>query len=370
MSEKRSNEGAGKNLFAVPFDALQSGMEIFGDIYDSNAERVLVRGNTLLNEKMIYMVGNLNKGGGSVYVSENTYKQIYNDKPAETENTIVRQELEQETGYSDFKKNTLKVMDTITKEKTLHQDMLYFMSNKLSKKLDEVEPTTIVSLVNALAPVDEYLQRHCVNVSLLNGMVGKWMGMSKEDIDRLVLIGLLHDCGKALVPTQVLNVPRKLTAVEFEVIKMHPVHSYNLLEGFPEYVRVAVRGHHEKVNAKGYPDSVATEAISLDARITAISDIYDAMVSQRAYKTPKSPFSTLAMLSELKGTDLDGEVVDLFVQKMPQELIDKEVMMSDGVVGTVHSFDLKDIEYPTISVNGRITKSSENWHCKSMYTKE
>lgn len=355
------------NLYAISIDQLYDGMEMQGDVYASDAERLLLKGGTLINKKILNMLTSFNNGSKTIYVSENAFRWL-NDQSAQTE-AVELQELEASTGYVDIKDETLELLDEVSHEQVVKQDVLYSISDRLSATVEQVKPSRILSLINALAPVDEYLQRHSINVSLLNGLVGKWSNMSKEVIDRLVLIGLLHDCGKALVPPQVLNAPRKLSAAEFEVMKMHPIHGYELLVEFPESVRRAVRGHHEKFNARGYPDGISAEAISLEARITAISDIYDSLVSQRVYKGPKSPFSVLAMLSGFKDSEIDGMLTELFIQNMPKELLKKEVMMSNGDIGIVHSIDPDNIEYPFIVVRDNVMKSHKNWYCVSMYTR-
>jgi len=241
---------------------------------------------------------------------------------------------------------------------------------ELSDRLEVNSPSLILSLINALAPVDEYLQRHCVNVSLLNGLQAQWLGMPKHDVDRLVLAGLLHDCGKALMPPRVLNAPRKLTLIEFEVIKMHVVYSYELLENFPDPVRRAARYHHEKMAGGGYPDKLPRDRITLESRITAVSDVYDAMVSQRAYKKPRSPFRIMAVLAELKDIELDSRLVEVFNKNMPQELINKPVMMSNGSIGAVRAIDPDEIEYPMIEVNGTVIKSGGHLYCTAMYNEK
>ncbi len=101
----------------------------------------------------------------------------------------------------------------------------------------------------------------------------------------LILTGVLHDIGKTKIPEEILNAPRKLTPEEFEVMKRHPLYSFELLgDDISEDVRYAVRWHHEKLDGKGYPDGLKAESISYFARITTISDIYDAMLSARSYK--------------------------------------------------------------------------------------
>ena len=277
------------------------------------------------------------------------------------------QHLEETTNYGNIKDETFKLLREISQEKAMPQEALRSISDEISSRFEQISASTILSLINALAPVDEYLQRHCVNVSLLNGLIGTWLGLSKMEVDNLVLIGLLHDCGKALIPHSVLMAPRKLTIVEFEVMKMHASNSFDLLVEFPDPVRHAARSHHERLGGFGYPDRLADDDIPFQSRVTAISDIYDAMVSQRAYKRPMSPFTIMATLDGMKSSELDSELVDTFIAYIPLELIGKHALMSDGSVGVVRSFDRADPEYPMIEINGQIIKTSKELYCTSMY---
>ena len=364
----RRAEPDGNNLVAVSVNLLYDGMEVREDIYDADAAQLLIAHGAVLSTDLIAKIRDLNGGRDAVYVSGRTYRIILEKLPPIE--APVRAEIEESTGYAAAKDETFLLLDEIARDKVVKQEALNTVSSELSNRLEVTSPSTILSLINALAPVDEYLQRHCVNVSLLNGLIGRWLGFPKRDVDELVLIGLLHDCGKAVTPPQVLNAPRKLTIVEFEVIKMHSVYSFELLAEFQEPVRKAARCHHEKFNGTGYPDRLAYDEIPLESRITAVSDIYDAMVSQRAYKTPRSPFSIMAYLAELKDKELDGRLVDVFIQNMPRELVDKPVVMSDGSIGVVREFDPDDIEYPLIEVNGLVIKSGIKLYCTSMYIEE
>jgi len=277
------------------------------------------------------------------------------------------QELEDSTGYGTVKEKTTEVFEDIKNTGTVEKKSIRTLSAGIKNRLEVVNSSKILSLVNALAPVDEYLQRHSINVSMLNGLFGQWLGLSKVDVYNLVLIGLLHDCGKALIPSKILQATRKLTVTEFEVIKMHPVHSYELLSGFPETVRRAARNHHEFVNGSGYPDCLSNFEISLFARITSISDVYDAIVSQRSYKKALSPFHALDIIEKSRSSALDTVLVNIFFLNIMPELIDKPVVMSDGTVGIFREFDYKDPRYPMIEVNGKIMKTGEDWYCESMY---
>jgi len=346
------------SLSVIYIKDLQTGTYATEDIYNYDASRLLIKGGTFLDNDKLVKLRNFNKGNEIVYTR---HKQA--DKPIDTR----RQILEEKTGYAAVKQEAVELLEEIAEKKVMESDNLLSISDDLTKRLDFANAATILSLINALAPVDEYLQRHCVNTGLLNGLMGKWLGLNKETIDRLVLIGLLHDCGKALLPPGILNAPRKLTVTEYQIIKTHTIRSYELLTDFPNVVRYAARGHHEKINGTGYPDRLLDMRIPIEARITAISDIYDAMVSQRAYKKPRSPFNVLSFLKELAGEELDAGLVDLFIRFMPLELIGKKVMLSDGSIGVVRSFDIHDIEFPTVEIDGRTIKTDAYLFCVSMF---
>lgn len=356
------------SLVPISADLLYAGMVVPHDILNSTNDILLMAQGNILNTSQIERIKRLNGGFSTIHVSAETERVIRNQG---VPNSMIKSShvLEEKTGYTEIKYEIVDMIDKISSKKTssISKHALSTVSNELSHTVDSTAPAIILDLVNALACADEYLQRHCVNVSLLNGLFGKWLELPKETVDILVLVGLLHDCGKVSIPSKILGAPRALTGVEFEVIKTHPLFSYDLLTEFPEEIRRTVRGHHEKINGCGYPDGHAGSDIPYISRITAISDIYDAMVSKRAYKEPKNPFSILAMIKELSGTELDPQLVDVFIRKIPQELIGKPVMLSDGTIGVVDSIDRSDVEFPVIKSGDRVIKTSDALSCVSMY---
>ncbi|MCL1806573.1 MAG: HD domain-containing protein [Oscillospiraceae bacterium] len=354
-------------LFPVSINLLCSGMTIPHDVHDDEANLLILRGNTL-DDAQIEAIRRLNKGKDTIYVTAETHKMLLEHTLSCEIPKIAK--IEEETGYTEVKDETLNLLMEIEHSNNVSKDKLHNVSEGLSHKLEVTRPDLLVSMINTLAPEDEYLQRHSINVGLLNGLLGRWLGLPKKVVDQLIMIGLLHDCGKKLVPQKVLNAPRKLTKVEFEVIKMHAVHSYTLLKEFSEEVRLAARGHHEKINGRGYPDNLSADGIPIAARITAVSDIYDAMVSRRVYKGPNNPFRILGQLRGMRETELDARLVDVFTQNMPKELIEKPVILSNGEVGVIDSVDENDVEHPYIRVRNKVIKSNEKINCVTMYIEE
>jgi HD-GYP domain-containing protein (c-di-GMP phosphodiesterase class II) len=358
-----SNESL-RTLYPVSMNLLYEGLVAPQDIYNYNGTQLLVRQGTLLTQKQIDAIRG-HGSNGEIRVTRETRKVMMSHiLPG---GAVDIQSLEKDSGYTESKDVTLKILNEIESTSNVPEEAIYSVREELSGRLEVSRPDVILDIINAMGPADEYLQRHSLNVSMLNGLIGKWMGYPKEYVDTLILVGMLHDCGKAALPTQVLSAPRALTVAEFEVIKMHPVHAYNLLCDFPEVVRRGVRGHHEKVNGTGYPDRLVTDAISLESRITAISDVYDAMVSRRSYKVPQSPFHVMAMLGHLRGTDLDTTIVDVFTQNIPKELLGKPAMLSNGEVGVIHQIDPFDPGYPYIKTRNEVVKSNKDLYCLHMY---
>ncbi|MDR2571268.1 MAG: HD domain-containing protein [Oscillospiraceae bacterium] len=355
-------------LISVSIELLYVGMTVQDDIYDSNGDRLLVTSGTTLSLLHLERLRNLNNGRLDIFVTRRTHKAMLTKKGNIKAESI--SEVEAAAGYVDTKEETFKLLEEIASDKTVKPESLSAVSDELTEKLESTPPAVVISLINAMAPVDEYLQRHSVNVGLLNGLIGRWMGMSDAEVNRLVLIGLLHDCGKVLIPPKILNVPRRLTVVEYEIIKKHVRHTYDLLSEFPEHIRLASCCHHERIDGSGYTKGLSNKEIMSEARITAVSDTYDAIVSRRIYQEPQSPFTTLALLKKLSVNELDKEIVDVFIKHIPEDLVGKAVSMSDGTIGVIRHFDANDIEFPTIEVAGRTFKSNKNLYAISMYNED
>ena len=354
-----------KELIPVSIDLLYDGMVVPNDIYDADSKILLIGEGYTLHLSQIDAIRRYNNGRDTIQVYAETHKLLM--EKANPVKESYQDKLEKETGYSDLKDETLAIINEIGKTNTAPHDKIHTISHDLSDHVEKTNPDLILDIINALAPVDEYLQRHCMNVSLLNGLIGKWRGFPKETVDMLIQAGLVHDCGKMSIPHDILNAPRKLSAAEFEVIKMHPVYGYEMLSEFPDVIRYGVLGHHEKFNSTGYPEGLIGDQIPLAAQITAVSDIYDAMISQRAYKTPRNPFHIIAWIKKLRGTDLEPSIVDVFTENMPKELINKPVLLSNGETGIVHELDYNDIEYPFIrTADEKVFKSSKKLFCTQM----
>jgi len=353
------------NLIVVSIDLLYDGMVVQDDIYDEGGERLLVRQGNILDEQQIERIKRLNSDGSSISVTNRTHNAMLAKRP--NVEIGARHEIEESTGYAKIKDETFKRLENVANDRTVNAESLMNVSYELSGQVKTIPQDVVMFMINTIAPVDEYLQRHSVNVGMLNGLTGRWLGMAEADIDRLVMVGLLHDCGKTIIPAKILNAPRKLTVAEYEVIKTHTGHSYDLLSEFPEDIRFAACCHHERTNGFGYTKNLQKSDIPLEARITAVSDTYDAYVSRRVYQDAQSPFDALALLKKLSVNELDPDIVRVFIENIPKDLINKPVMMSNGTIGVIREYDLDDIKHPIVELSGHSIKCNDELYCTSMF---
>ena len=368
-------------MIPINMEIFVDGMIIPCDVYNSTGKTLILKKGNLMTAQIRSRFYSHNEIGNGLLVTEESYQMLVDKKivlldathimererqKRALQNTIKQQTLENETGFTELKDEVSQMFSKTEDSQIITQDNAQEVSAEISNRLDTVESDLVIALINVLASVDEYLHRHSVNVSMLNGIIGKWLGLSKEVVENLITVGLTHDCGKVLVPPEVLNAPRSLSRVEFELIKMHSIHSCTLLENFPEMIRMGARAHHEKYSGGGYGDGLRRDNIPLMARITAVSDIYDAMVSRRVYKEPRSPFQIMSQLRNLSGTELDPLIVDTFIKNMPKELLNKPVLLSDGETAIINEIDPEDLEYPYVRIGDKIIKTDSTIYCTSM----
>lgn len=180
----------------------------------------------------------------------------------------------------------------------------------------------IANLSAMLEAKDEYTAQHSDNVRQLAVRLAQQMQLSPAEVERVEVAAALHDVGKVLLDYRIINKPGPLTAEEFAQVKTHSRHSYDILSGLSRFsgVQQAVLYHHERYDGTGYPGGLAGKDIPLEARIIAVADSYDAMVSDRSYRKAMSHGKAMQELNRCSGTQFDPDVVRTFSrlgQKVP-----------------------------------------------------
>ena len=149
--------------------------------------------------------------------------------------------------------------------------------------------------------------------------LGRELGFAATALASLRLAALLHDVGKLVVPDRILAKPGALDPEEWAQVRCHPSVGARMLEaeGFEE-VAGWVRAHHERPDGLGYPDGLSGDEIPIQARILAVADAYDAMVTERPYSPAMSSEEAREELRRGAGTQFDAEVVSAFLVEAPE----------------------------------------------------
>lgn len=214
-------------------------------------------------------------------------------------------------GFETKENENVKIQEIFKKA----EDHMY------KKKLFEspsMRGKTINTIISTLHEKNKREEQHSHRVSALCKIMGETIGLSEEKILELKIVGLLHDIGKIAIDENILNKSTKLTEDEWEEIKRHPEVGYRILSTVNNMSEMAefVLAHHERWDGKGYPKGLVKENIPLQSRIIAIADTYDAMTSERSYRSAMPEETAIRELQKNAGTQFDSELVRVFIEKV------------------------------------------------------
>lgn len=188
---------------------------------------------------------------------------------------------------------------------------------------DELEraESVLCALALSIEGKDPYTEGHCERLSGYSVALGRRMGLPEDLLIALRRGGIVHDIGKVAVPDAILLKPGRLTPQEMDVIRLHPAVGEKIcapLNSFRQVLPI-IRHHHEKLDGTGYPDGLKGEAIPLGARILTIVDVFDALTTERPYKTALSATDALQVMEdEVNRGWWDRDVFALFQEVVSQ----------------------------------------------------
>jgi len=184
--------------------------------------------------------------------------------------------------------------------------------------LRKEDEDVLLSLAQTIELKDPSTRGHCDRVGVYATRLAQVLGLSRNMQREIKYGSWLHDCGKIGIAENILNGPRALTAEEYTHIKQHSEWGADVASRahLSPIVRNIARHHHERYDGKGYPDGLAGEDIPLEARIVAVADIYDALITDRPYRKGYAPEAAFRLIEEMRGAELDPAIVDLFLACM------------------------------------------------------
>jgi HD-GYP domain-containing protein (c-di-GMP phosphodiesterase class II) len=217
---------------------------------------------------------------------------------------------------------TLALSLTLAKEELArHNSKLESKVRERTQDLRESQLELVRRLAHAAESRDDSTGIHITRMSRMCAQMARDVGMSAEEAEQLLHASSMHDIGKIAIPDRVLLKEGPLNPEEWEVMKSHTTVGAQLLSGSRSPVvrmaEVIARTHHEKWDGTGYPEGLRGETIPLVARICAVCDVFDALVSDRPYKEAWLVEDALREIRRLAGTHLDPRLADLFVDRRP-----------------------------------------------------
>jgi len=217
-------------------------------------------------------------------------------------------------GFETMTSSEEKIEEIVKKT----EDHMY--RHKLNES-SSIRNKTINLIMNTLFEKNVREMQHSERVSQICVMIAKEMGLDKDAINHIRTVGLMHDIGKIGIDENILNSTKILTNEEWKEVKKHTEIGYRILNSASDFSDIAedVYAHHERWDGKGYPRGIKEESISIFARIIAVADSYDAMISERPYRAYRKSMSEKDAADEIRknaGTQFDPKIAHIFVVKV------------------------------------------------------
>lgn len=180
--------------------------------------------------------------------------------------------------------------------------------------------SSLMEIMKQVEIKDRYTHKHSDRVAKYSVKIAKKLKLSKEQLENLTVAAVLHDIGKIHVPIEILNKPGRLSEEEFGIVKKHPADGAEMVKNsYYKEIAPIIEQHHERMNGTGYPYGLSRDNILLEARIIAVSDTFDAMTEDRAYRKAFKEQIAMDELKRLAGSHFDMDVVLAFEQILREE---------------------------------------------------
>jgi diguanylate cyclase (GGDEF)-like protein/putative nucleotidyltransferase with HDIG domain len=225
----------------------------------------------------------------------------------------------------------------------------YVQAQNHINELNKLYLQTVEALASAVDAKDRYTHGHIRRVQAFAAKVATLLGVTDENELLAIQAGaLLHDIGKIAIPEYILNKPTVLTETEYEKMKIHPVVGANMLSSieFPYPLIPMVKWHHERWDGNGYPDGLKGEVIPLNARILSLVDCYDALTTNRPYRSPMERDQVIQFFQREAGRSYDPNIVKVFIDNLEEiEAAGKAV-----VIGNLDIWGIRETTEPKANV--------------------
>ena len=343
----------------IPTGQLKKGMVAADDIFAPGENIPIARKNTRLTEGVLARLHQHGVPHVTIDVSEGFLPEEQKEEklPLPEVKPLLDEKLRTEAVSG------IRRMFTAVGEGTSEETMTtaYHAVKELDGIVDQLVDT-LSTETGALVHIadlkshDEYTYHHSLSVAVLSIAIGQSMSLPKEEVCLLGRCAIVHDIGKILIPTEIINKTSKLSDDEFKTMKQHSRKGYEYLLKAnigDEAFRRGVLGHHEKMDGKGYPGGLKGDDVPFFSRIIAVADVYDAVTSYRSYRKPMAPSEAIELVLSEAGSAFDYDLVKYFIDRLEMYPLNTTVELSNKRLGVVE--DNKNSMRPVI----RMTDNSE-----------
>ena len=243
---------------------------------------------------------------------ERTLRSVRLDTPTES---MIRSSIAIAQTYYRKRPSTLGTLATLAQGIAAVLDDCE-QSHSLRPAIDDELDATIAAFLVRLDDADPLSAEHSRAVSLWCRRIAAKLNLDEESCRFAGRSGMLHDVGKSRTPSEILNAPRKLTDPEWMVMRDHTVEGARLLANVERLrpFEIAARSHHERLDAKGYPDRLPAAELPIFVRIVTVADSFNAMIGRRPYRLPLSPAQAIEQLVRHRETQFDPTIVDAMIE--------------------------------------------------------
>lgn len=325
----------------IPITELNAGMIA--------ANTIVINGTLIVNKDVAFndlMIKKLQR----VYLKG--FCEVYLENDSEADKAKPASLKQTDKTFSEFSINTKHLFRNIHKLQSSGISEVREFSKQLQQEAENTE--NVIKNIVIYGSGTDSIYRHSVDVAALSTILGKWIGLTPQQLSLLSYSAILHDFGKTKIDENILNKLAPLTESDLKIIRSHPTIGYNYIKQIPyldSSVSYGVLMHHERLDGSGYPLGLKAESIHQFARIIAIADLFDAINSNRRYKKKKRPFEALEIIKKDSLEKLDYEYCNIFIDHIVNYYLGEEVLLSNTQIGKIIQVDPNNLEKPLILVD-------------------
>lgn len=282
----------------MPISSLKGGEILAQEIYDQQGVQLLAAG-TIYKKSYSQILQNLN------------IKYLYIEEYEDMEyiNNVLKKEFNPHHLREESRYLITKQLQRFEKVGNIN---IYKFEKFVFDIMDELmESTHIIDNLHIMQDYNNYTYEHAVNVTVIGILICKQMNLYRYKTYEIAMGCMLHDLGKTKIATTILNKPAKLTVEEFDEIKRHPINGYKFVKdntALSPRIKKIILTHHEKIDGTGYPLGLKGKEISMEARICAVADVFDAMCSERPYKKAIPLAESIRTMKSTMNKELDMSI--------------------------------------------------------------